>query len=141
VKRTSLVLAMALGLMMLTLCYSAQAQTQAVSLQCTMGRAQFNPAGTYNILIEADMSAATVTMPDGTTNANLYFKPGAYHGICPDYVESTSAMYRFGCSCADVWSGRQYKIDRISGEITFGRQTGEVWQKGTCTKAEIHQKF
>ena len=65
-KRTSLILAMVLGLVtMLTLCYSSQAQAQALSLQCTINGGQYLQTGTYNILIEADMSSVTLTYPNG----------------------------------------------------------------------------
>jgi hypothetical protein len=147
-KKISLMLVMVLGVvMMLTLCYSSQAQAQAVSLQCTMNGDQSWPAGTYNILIEADRSIVTVTMPNG---ANIYFKPsrGKYLGgvgcWCQDYVEATSAMYDFGYFCDAPYTNnrRQFKIDRISGEITHTEGFGStITYKGTCTKTELHRQF
>jgi hypothetical protein len=151
-KKGGLILAIVLGLsVMLTLCYSSQARAQ-VSLQCTMNGDQLWQAGTYNILIEADMSVATVTLPGG---GNLRYKSNSgkfEDGVgrwCATYVEATGAMYRFGwfCDAPRQNSWRQWKIDRISGEITHTE--GELTIKGvpgtytgTCTKTELpRQKF
>ncbi len=148
-KRTSLILAMVSALvMMLTLCYSSQAQAQAVSLQCPMTGDQYLPAGTYSILIEADMSTVSVTMPN-VIHGNLYYKAnrrmfqGGTDGWCTDYVDVTSAMYAFGntCDAPATNGGRQFKIDRISGEIIFSIPSLGSTYRGTCTKTELHQRF
>lgn len=153
-KKTSLALAMVLGLfMMLTLFAQAQALAQAVSLECTMNSDKIFKSGTFNILIEADMSHVTVTQPGGATlnyQANSgKFKDGATRW-CSTYVEATSTMYRFGWFCDAPWenSWRQWKIDRTSGEITHTegelaahRGVPETYT-GTCRKTELpRQKF
>lgn len=145
-KKTSLGLAVVISLFMLpTMVVKSQAQAQAVSLQCTMNGDQYWPAGRYNILIEADFSIVTVTMPTGQ---NLYYQPskGKYLAAvgewCTDYVQATSAMYNFGYYCDAPYTNqwRQFKIDRISGEITHN-EGGTFVYKGTCTKTELHRQF
>lgn len=145
-RKTSLGLALVSSLFVLaTMAVQSQVRAQAVSLQCTMNGGGQLWAGTYNILIEADLSTVTVAFPNGAT---VYFKPskGKYQGgvgcWCTDNVDATSAMYDFGYSCDPPYQDtyRQFKIDRISGGITHD-EGGRQFYKGTCTKTELHRQF
>ncbi len=139
-KKTSLMLAMVLGLVvMLTFFGSVQAQAQAVSLACTINGDEIEPSGTWNILIEADMSMVTVFIPN---DGKMYFPHNGTTNIgSTKYTNATSAMYEFGEYGPGNRPGKRFEIDRISGKITFiASDLGRTYT-GTCTKTEIHPKF